>query len=109
MKSTSAQTLEQFLSEHTASEINTFTINNNNNDNNINNNVIIELDSNLTPIDAATILWKKNIVGAPVWDDDKQKYIGFFEMRDIVSALIANAKVEKGEIIAKEDRFEERM
>mmetsp|Transcript_15507 Transcript_15507/g.33739 ORF Transcript_15507/g.33739 Transcript_15507/m.33739 type:complete len:354 (+) Transcript_15507:276-1337(+) len=56
---------------------------------------IIELSSQMPPIDAAKTLWAHNILGAPVWDDDGQKYVGFFDMRDILSSVVAAAKAEK--------------
>ncbi len=87
--SSTAASLKQFLAEHSASEISTTTNNEQSN--------IIELDSNLSPMDAASILWKKNIVGAPVWDDKTKKYIGFFELRDILSVVIASSKLDNGE------------
>jgi len=77
-----AKALKQFLLEHKASEIGT-TINN-----------VVELESTLHPMAAAEILWKNNLVGAPVWDSKAAKYIGFFEMRDILSAVVASAKYE---------------
>lgn len=98
MSTTAVETLKKFLSEHNANEIETATNNESSN--------IVELQATLSPINAATILWKNNIVGAPVWDDGIKKYIGFFEMRDIVSALLANAKAEKV-IASYEDRYDE--
>ena len=85
----SSNALKQFLDEHSASEISTTTNNQQSN--------VIELDSNLSPMDAASILWTKNIVGAPVWDDNAQKYVGFFELRDILSVVIASAKSDEEE------------
>jgi CBS domain-containing protein len=81
--STTAEILKQFLSEHIVSEIDIRAIE------------VVELESTLSPVDAAKILWENNVVGAPVWDDVNKKYIGFFEMRDILSAVVATAKAEK--------------
>ena len=53
---------------------------------------VIELSSKTKPIDAAKTLWKHNILGAPVWDDDEKKYIGFIDQRDTVSSVVAASK-----------------
>lgn len=80
--STSKVTLKHFLLEHSVSEI----INNNIDNQKMN---VVELESTQSPIEAASILWKNNIVGAPVWDNKSKNYIGFFEMRDFLSSVIA--------------------
>eukprot|EP00957_Ditylum_brightwellii_P014456 1088661-Ditylum_brightwellii.AAC.1 len=36
---------------------------------------VIELDSSMRPVDAAQVLWKHNILGAPVWDAEKEHYV----------------------------------
>ena len=53
---------------------------------------MIELSSKTKPTDAAKTLWKHNILGAPVWDDEEKKYIGFFDQRDAVSSVVAASK-----------------
>ena len=53
---------------------------------------VIELASSMKPIDAAKTLWSHNILGAPVWDEDEKKYIGFFDQRDTVSSVVAASK-----------------
>mmetsp|Transcript_33227 Transcript_33227/g.61191 ORF Transcript_33227/g.61191 Transcript_33227/m.61191 type:complete len:349 (-) Transcript_33227:170-1216(-) len=50
---------------------------------------VVELNSNDETIEAAKTLWEHNILGAPVWDESKGKYVGFFDMRDILSAVIS--------------------
>lgn len=55
---------------------------------------VIEIDSSTSAIKAASTLWEKNILGAPVWDESAQKYLGFFDTRDILSAVIAASKTE---------------
>eukprot|EP00561_Arcocellulus_cornucervis_P011872 CAMPEP_0185802698 /NCGR_PEP_ID=MMETSP1322-20130828/2139_1 /TAXON_ID=265543 /ORGANISM="Minutocellus polymorphus, Strain RCC2270" /LENGTH=330 /DNA_ID=CAMNT_0028498469 /DNA_START=129 /DNA_END=1121 /DNA_ORIENTATION=- len=50
---------------------------------------VIELSSKTKPTDAAKTLWKHNILGAPVWDEEEKKYIGFFDQRDTVSSVVA--------------------
>lgn len=46
----------------------------------------------MTTFDASQILWNNNIRSAPVWDNSEAKYIGFFETRDILGAVIAATK-----------------
>ena len=53
---------------------------------------VIELSSKIKPTDAAKTLWKHNILGAPVWDDEKKEYTGFFDQRDTVSSVVAASK-----------------
>jgi len=75
-------------------------------------NQIVELESTMQAIDAAKLLWKNNIVGAPVWDKKTKKYIGFFEMRDILSSVIAATKMDKEGYDLNSvnmDRFNEHM
>mmetsp|Transcript_9964 Transcript_9964/g.15364 ORF Transcript_9964/g.15364 Transcript_9964/m.15364 type:complete len:334 (-) Transcript_9964:202-1203(-) len=58
---------------------------------------VIEIDSETKPIDAADTLWSNNILGAPVWDEISKKYMGFFDMRDILSAVVAANKAMENE------------
>lgn len=53
---------------------------------------VVELDSNVSPLEAATVLWEDNILAAPVWDERQMRYIGFFDMRDILKALTVGAE-----------------
>lgn len=51
---------------------------------------VVELDSHMTTLQAAEMLWKYNILSAPVWDSEAEEYVGFFDMRDILSAVVAS-------------------
>ena len=55
---------------------------------------MVEIDSSLhnSIEDASNILWENDILGAPVWDREKNKYCGSFDARDVLSATIASAK-----------------
>jgi CBS domain-containing protein len=55
---------------------------------------VVEIDSQMKPIDAANILYENDILGAPVWDEATQKYIGFFDTRDFLSAVIAASAIK---------------
>lgn len=78
-KSKAAIALKHVLENHKASEVAT-------------SGAVIEVNVTMSPIDAANVLWKHNILGAPVWDDAKKEYVGFFDMRDILSAVVAANK-----------------
>ena len=54
---------------------------------------VIEVTVDMTPTQAATLLWKEKVIGAPVWDG--KKYLGFFDMRDLLSTVIASHKEEE--------------
>lgn len=84
--SKSAAALAKVLQNHTASDIES-------------SGKVIEIDSNMTPMEASQVLWENNILGAPVWDSEKKKYLGFFDMRDTLSAVIASQKDIKGDSI----------
>lgn len=102
--STAKEVLKQFLMEHGVGEIDMITKSQHKD--------VVELESHLSPIEAAEILWKNNIVGAPVWDNQTKKYVGFFEMRDILSSVIATEKSEEEEHdpdSVKFDRYNEHM
>mmetsp|Transcript_53902 Transcript_53902/g.63031 ORF Transcript_53902/g.63031 Transcript_53902/m.63031 type:complete len:340 (+) Transcript_53902:141-1160(+) len=75
-----AMTIRNVLEEHVASEIfthkNCF-------------RGVVELDSNMTTFDASTLCFKSNIRSAPVWDKPTEKYIGFFETRDVLGAVVS--------------------
>ena len=83
-KGKSAEALFAVLQNHTASEIES-------------SGKVIEIDSTMSPMEASQILWQNNILGAPVWDNEHQKYLGFFDMRDTLSAVIASHQDVKGE------------
>ena len=57
-----------------------------------NSKPVVEVQHDMTPLDAAKVLWENKILGAPVWDKDKQSYVGFFDMRDLLSAVIVAQK-----------------
>jgi len=61
-----------------------------------NHKEVIEIGADQTPIQAAQHLWKNKVIGAPVWDDQRKKYVGFFDMRDMLSTVIASHKEETG-------------
>lgn len=50
---------------------------------------VIVIDSNMTPLEAATLLWENNVMGAPVYDADAKTYVGMFDARDILSCVTA--------------------
>jgi len=50
---------------------------------------VIVIDSKMTPLEAATLLWENNVMGAPVYDADTKTYIGMFDARDILSCVTA--------------------
>jgi CBS domain-containing protein len=49
---------------------------------------VVQIDAAQKPVDAAKLLWKKNLLAVPVHDEDQQKYIGYFDMRDILRAVL---------------------
>lgn len=50
---------------------------------------VIVIDAKMTPLEAATMLWENNVMGAPVYDADTKTYVGMFDARDILSCVIA--------------------
>eukprot|EP01082_Thalassiosira_pseudonana_P015735 g14142.t1.1.5e17418c g14142 g14142.t1 contig9:1264666-1265852(-) len=50
---------------------------------------VIVIDSTMTPLEAAKVLWSKNIMGAPVYDAKTKTYVGMFDVRDILSCVTA--------------------
>lgn len=50
---------------------------------------VIVIDSKMTPLEAATLLWENFIMGAPVYDADRKTYVGMFDVRDILSCVNA--------------------
>jgi len=49
---------------------------------------VIEVDGSASPQEGFEVLLRNNILGAPVWDKKKAKYVGFLDIRDLVSALV---------------------
>jgi CBS domain-containing protein len=95
--SKSAAALRSVLVNHTASEIET-------------SGKVIEIDSSCTPLEASKILWSNNILGAPVWDANQNKYLGFFDMRDTLSAIIASHKeIKDGSVVSLMTKWFEDM
>ena len=64
---------------------------------------IVELQSDLPPIEAARLLWESNILGAPVWSDKHMRYVGFFDMRAILRVLTASPW--EGDGVSSSPRF----
>lgn len=54
-----------------------------------NPSAVIVIDSEMTPLEAATLLWENNIMGAPVYDAKSKTYVGMFDARDILSCVTA--------------------
>lgn len=50
---------------------------------------VIVVDSKMTPLEAATLLWENNIMGAPVYDVASHTFVGMFDVRDILSCVTA--------------------
>jgi len=50
---------------------------------------VIVIDSQMTPLEAATLLWENNVMGAPVYDAKSKSYAGMFDTRDILSCVTA--------------------
>lgn len=50
---------------------------------------VIVIDSKMTPLEAATLLWENNIMGAPVYDEATKTFVGMFDARDILSCVTA--------------------
>jgi len=57
---------------------------------------VVEVNVTMSPVEAAKELWKHNVLGAPVWDDKNKKYIGFFDVRDLLSTVVASHKEQEG-------------
>lgn len=95
-QSKSATALRAVLEGHVSSEIESFTRTEGKEKQNV-----IELDSGMSLVDAKHALWDNNILGAPVWNEATKSYIGFFDMRDILSAVIeASRNFHKSEAAA---------
>lgn len=56
------------------------------------NQAVVELLVGMTPLESAKVLWENKILGAPVWDQDKSCYVGFFDMRDLLSTVLLSEK-----------------
>ncbi len=50
---------------------------------------VVEVSASEKPVDAANKMWKHDLLAVPVYDDQvENKYIGFFDMRDILRAIL---------------------
>lgn len=49
---------------------------------------VVQIEAAQKPVDAAKLLWKNNLLAVPVHDEDQQQYIGYFDMRDILRAVL---------------------
>jgi CBS domain-containing protein len=49
---------------------------------------VIQIDASEKLVDAANLLWKHGLLAIPVYHEDENKYIGYFDMRDILRALL---------------------
>lgn len=49
---------------------------------------VVEVDSSMKPEEAFEILLKENILAAPVYDKETKSYIGFLDVRDLVSSIV---------------------
>lgn len=67
--------LQSFLSRHTVRDI-------------LPSRPIIELASTATPIEGFELLLKNNVLSCPVWDAASKSYIGFLDVRDLVSSIV---------------------
>jgi len=56
---------------------------------------VIEVDGSSSPQEGFEVLLRNNILGAPVWDKKKSKYVGFLDIRDLVSALVFSRDSKK--------------
>jgi len=56
---------------------------------------VIEVDGSASPQEGFEVLLRNNILGAPVWDKKKSKYVGFLDIRDLVSALVFSRDSKK--------------
>lgn len=49
---------------------------------------VIELPSTATPVEGFELLLKHNVLSCPVYDESTKSYIGFLDMRDLVSSIV---------------------
>lgn len=56
---------------------------------------VVEVSVTMTPLEAAKHLCNNKVLGAPVWDDSAKKYLGFFDVRDLLSTVIASHNKEE--------------
>ena len=66
---------------------------------------VVEVTVDMTPTEAAKVLWNSKVIGAPVWDEGNKKYLGFFDMRDLLSTVIASHKEEEAKNTGPEYMF----
>lgn len=50
---------------------------------------VITISGSLEPVDAFKILLENRIQSAPVWHEEENRYVGFLELRDLVSYALA--------------------
>lgn len=55
-------------------------------------NGIFHINHRDSPMAGAALLIKNHILGAAVYDDDKEEYSGYFDMRDLLSSVIFNIR-----------------
>jgi len=78
--------LQKFLKIHTVSQLLET----------VNKDVkVIEVDGSASPQEGFEVLLRNNILGAPVWDKKRSKYVGFLDIRDLVSALVFSRDSKK--------------
>jgi len=56
------------------------------------NPAVVVIDSKMTPLEASTLLWETNVMGAPVYNAESETWVGMFDARDILSCVIAAHK-----------------
>jgi hypothetical protein len=63
---------------------------------------ILTLNASETPRDAFIKLVSNNIRSAPVWDDKANNYVGFLDVRDLVSFVVFEQHEEELHSLAKD-------
>jgi len=51
---------------------------------------VVELNSSIEPSKGFEVLFENSILSAPVYDQDSKHYIGFLDLRDLVSSVVFN-------------------
>jgi len=49
---------------------------------------VVEVTASMSPLESAKVLWENHVMGAPVWDEEAKKYVGIFDMRDLLSTVL---------------------
>lgn len=52
---------------------------------------VVQISSQKRPIDAANLLWKHNLLAVPVFDESLNAYVGYFDMRDVLGAILKSS------------------